>query len=137
MFIAESDYAHDTEITFQIRDVQALCFTSPTIQNVYAPTHVTLPRTRLAVIYDILGKRTVRKGSHTITVSLTSIDGRTHTKQQQDLANGRIALLDTSTLTPGPYRLNLTITTADDKQCAHETRSIVASKGPIASRVGS
>ncbi len=132
LFIAEGDYAHDTDLRFQIRDVHLLRFTSPTIQRVVAPVYITLPQTRLAVSYDILGTRTVRKDSHSITVSLTSPDGRTHTKQQQDLANGRLALLDTATLTPGHYRLNLTITTADGKHCARETQSIEVVDGPLA-----
>ena len=132
LFVAESDYAHDTELRFQIKDFHLLRFTSPTIQRVVAPAYITLPQTRLAVRYDILGTRTVRKGSHTLTASLTSPDGRIYTKQQQDLADGRVVILDTSTLTPGSYHLNLTVTTADGKPCAHETQPVEAVDGPLA-----
>ena len=129
LFIAESDYAHGTDITFQVRDVELLRFTSPTIQRVYAPSYLTLPRNRLTVSFDILGTRSVREGSHTITASLVSADGRTRTQQQQDLVDGRVAILDASTLVPGRYRLDLMIVAADGTRCAHEMQPIMAVDG--------
>ena len=132
LYIAESDYAHGTDITFRIKDIKLLRFTSPTIQRVYAPAYITLPCNRLAVSFGTMGTRSVRKGSHTITASLTSTDGRTHKAQQQDLADGRIAILDTSTLVPGSYSLNLTITAADGTTCGRETQPIEAINGPLA-----
>ena len=132
LFVAESDYAHGTDITFQVRDVKLLRFTSPTIQRVYAPAYVALPRHRLAVSFDILGTRPVRKGSHTITVSLTSGDGFTCTEQQQDLADERVVILDTSTLVPGRYRMDLTIIADDGTRCAHEMQPIEAVDGLLA-----
>jgi len=132
LFLAESDYAHGTDLTFQVRDIKLLRFTSPTIQRVYTPAYFTLPRNRLAVLFGILGTRTVRKGSHTITVSLTSTDDCMRTEQQQDLADGCVAILDTSTLVPGRYRMDLTIVAADGTRCAHERQSIEAIDGPLA-----
>jgi len=132
LFVAESDYAHGTDLTFQVRDVKLLRFTSPTIHRVYAPAYVTLPRNRLAVPFGITGTRPVRKGSHTITVSLISGDGRKRTEQQQDLADGRVAILDTSTLVPGRYRIDLTIVAADGTRCAHETQPIEVVDGLLA-----
>ncbi len=132
VFVAESDYAHGTDLTFQVRDIKLLRFTSPTIQRVYAPEYITLPRNRLAVSFGILGTRSVRKDSHTITVSLASGDGRTRTEQQQDLADGRVAILDSSTLVPGRYRMDLTIVAADGTRCAHERQQIEAVDGLLA-----
>jgi hypothetical protein len=129
LFIAESDYAHGTDLTFQIRDVKLLRFISPTIQRAYAPSYITLPRNRLAVSFDILGTRSVGKGSHTITASLASRDGRTCTQQRQDLVDGRVAILDISTLVPGRYRLDLTIVAANGTRCAHEMQPIEAVDG--------
>jgi len=129
LYVAESDYAHGTDLSFQIRDIKLLRFTTPTIQSVYAPEFITLPRNRLAVYFSILGTRSVRKGTHTITVSLASGDGKTRTEQQQDLADGRVAVLDTSNLVPGSYSLNLTITAADGSTCAQESQSIEAVGG--------
>jgi hypothetical protein len=131
LFVAESDYAHGTDLTFQIKDIKLLRFTSPTIQRVYAPVYVTLPRNRLAISFDVIGTRRVRKGSHTITASLTSGDGRTRTEQQQDLTEGRIVILDTSTLIPGRYSMNLTIVAADGTRCANEMQLIEAINGPL------
>ena len=131
LFVAESDYAHGTDITFQVKDIKLLRFTSPTIQCVYAPAYITLPCNHLAVSFGIIGIRSVRKGSHTITASLTSTDGRTHKAQQQDLADGRIVILDTSMLVPGRYSLNLTITAADGTTCEHVTQPIEAIDGPL------
>jgi hypothetical protein len=132
LFVAESDYAHSTDLTFQVREVKLLRFTSPTIQRVYAPEYITLPRNRLAVSFDILGTRPVRKGSYTIAVSLASGDGRTSTKQKQDLADGRVVILDTSTLVPGRHRLDLTIFASDGTRCAHEMQSIETVDGLLA-----
>ncbi|MHC4225822.1 MAG: hypothetical protein ACYSW0_00185 [Planctomycetota bacterium] len=134
LFVAESDYAHGTDITFQVRDVKLLRFISPTIQHVYVPEYIALPRNSLSVSFDIVGTRTVRKGSHTITVSLASTEDRTRTEQQQDLADGRVVILDTSTLVPGRYRMDLTIATADGTRCAHEMQRIEAIDGPLVCR---
>jgi len=131
LFVAESDYAHGTDITFQIKDIKLLRFTSPTIQRVYAPAYVTLPRNRLAISFDVLGTRLVRKGSHTITASLTSEDRRTHTEQQQDLIEGYVVILDTSTLIPGRYTMDLTVVAADGTRCANEMHLIEAINGPL------
>lgn len=131
MHVAENDYAHGTDITFGVRDVKLLRFKSPTIQRVHAPAYITLPRNFLAVSFDITGARSVRKGSHTITASLKSTDGRTRTQQQQDLADGRVVILDTSTLAPGRYRLDLRIAASDGTTCAHETQSIESVDGPL------
>jgi hypothetical protein len=84
-------------------------------------------------LFDITGTRSVRNGSHTITASLTSTNGRMRTVQQQDLAGGHAIILDTSTLTPGLYRLDLTIIDADGTKCSHEAQSIEAVHGPLAS----
>jgi hypothetical protein len=132
LYVAESDYAHGTDLTFQVRDIKLLRFTSPTIQRVFAPVYITFPRKRLAVSFDILGTRSVRKGSHTITVSLASDDGRTRTEQQQDLADGRVVILDTSTLVPGRCHMDLMIVAADGTRCAHERQSIEAVEGLLA-----
>ncbi len=132
LFVAESDYAHGTDLTFQVRDIKLLRFTTPTIQRVYAPVYVTLPRNSLAVSFGIMGTRSVRKGSHTITVSLASGDGRTRTEQQQDLADGLVAILDTSTLVSGRYRMDLMIAAADGTRCAQQRQSIKAVDGLLA-----
>ncbi len=81
--------------------------------------------------YAIKASCECRKGSHTITVSLASGDGRTRTEQQQDLADGRVAILDTSTLVPGRYRLDLTIGAADGTRCVYEMQPIEAIDGPL------
>jgi hypothetical protein len=132
LFVAESDYAHGTDLTFEIRDIELLRFTSPVIQRVDAPAYVTLPRSRLAVSFEIVGTRSVRPGSHTVTLSLTSGDGRTRTEQQQDLANEHVVVLDTSTLVPGSYHMDLAIIAADGTRCAHERRPLEAVAGPLA-----
>ena len=131
LFIAESDYAHDTDLVFQIRDVKLLRFTSPAIQRVDAPEYIMLPRTRLPVSFGILGTRSVRKGSHTITASLTDADGGTHATGRQDLADGHAVVLDTSALTPGRYRLHLTIADPQGETCSRMTQSLDAVRGPM------
>ena len=132
IFVAENDYGHGTDLTFQISEVKLLRFTSPVIQRVEVPTYLTLPRSRLPVSFTILGTRSVRKGSHTVTASIVSADGRTRTAQEQDVAGGGAVVLDTSTLAPGRYRLELTITDANGKTCSHQTQSIEAVDGPLA-----
>ncbi len=59
-------------------------------------------------------------------------DGRTRTEQQQDLADGRVVILDTSTLVPGRYRMDLTIIASDGTRCAHEMQPIEAVDGLLA-----
>ena len=131
LFVAESDYAHGTDLSFQVTEVKLLRFRSPTIQRVDVPTCITLPRTHLAVAFDILGTPSVRKGSHTITASLASADARTRIAEAQDLTGARTVILDTSALMPGRYRLNLTIVDADGMTRAHAVQSIGAVNGPL------
>ena len=133
LYVAESDYAHGTDITFQIRDIKLLRFKSPAIQRIDVPAYITLPRNRLAISFDITAARSVHKNSHTITASLKSADGRTRAQQQQDLADGRIIVLDTPTLVPGRHHLDLMIAASDGTTCAHETQLIKAVNGPSAS----
>ena len=133
LFIAENDYAHGTDLAFQVGEVRLLQFTSPVIQRVDVPSYLTLPQTQLPISFDILGTRSVHKGSHTIAASLTSADGRTRTSQQQDLADGLAVALDTSTFASGRYRLDLTIVDAQGVTCSHETRFMEAVDGPLAS----
>jgi len=132
LFLAESDYGHGTDLAFEIRDIELLRFTSPVIQRVDAPAYVMLPRERLAVSFDIAGTRSVRPGSHTVTLSLASDDGRTRMQQQQDLANEHVVILDTSTLVPGRYHMDLAIIAADGTRCAQERRPLDAVAGPLA-----
>jgi len=132
LFLAESDYAHGTDLAYEIRDIELLRFTSPVIQRVDVPAYVMLPRERLAVSFDIAGTRSVRPGSHTATLSLASADGRTRTQQQQDLANEPVVILDTSTLVPGRYHMDLAIVAADGTRCSQERRPLEAVAGPLA-----
>jgi len=132
LFLAESDYAHGTDLAFEIRDIELLRFTSPVIQRVDVPAYVMLPRERLAVSFDIAGTRSVQPGSHTATLSLASDDGRTRMQQQQDLANEHVVILDTSTLVPGRYHMDLAIIAADGTRCAQERRLLKAIAGPLA-----
>ena len=107
-------------------------FSSPTIKRVDVPSYITLPRTRLTVAFDILGTRFIRKGDHSITASLVSDDGRAHITETLDLAGAATVMLDTSTLTPGRYRLNLTIVDADGTVCVQAAQSMEAINGPLA-----
>ncbi|MCU0918196.1 MAG: hypothetical protein MUC88_27075, partial [Planctomycetes bacterium] len=132
LHVAESNYAHGTDLTFAVRDIELLRFTSPMIQGVDAPAYITLPRARLAVSFDIVGARSVQPGSHSVTVSLVSGDGHTCTKRQQDLAGEQVVMLDTSTLVPGRYHLELVLRTADGTKCAQERRPLAAVAGPLA-----
>ncbi len=132
LFIAERDYAHGTELTFDIKRIELLRFASPTIEQVHVPQYIMLPRSRLAVSFDLMGTRLVRRGSHRIGVSLTSADGRTHAEREQDLAGERVVVLDTSALVPGRYRLELAITAADGTKSIQQTRTIEAVAGPLA-----
>jgi hypothetical protein len=102
------------------------------IQRVEAPAYVLLPRPRLAVSFDIVGTRSVRPGSHTVTLSLVSGDGRPCTEQTQDLAGEHVVILDTSTLGPGRYHMDLAMVAADGTRCAQERRLLEAVDGPLA-----
>jgi hypothetical protein len=51
-------------------------------------------------------------------------------QQKQDLARQRVIVLDTSSISPGDYRLYLKITDAEGKLCWEETRDMEAVPGP-------
>jgi hypothetical protein len=53
-------------------------------------------------------------------------------EQQQDLANEHVVILDTSTLVPGRYHVDLAIIAADGTRCAQERRPLEAVAGPLA-----
>jgi hypothetical protein len=134
LFIAEGDYAHGDRLTFDVSEFQLLRFTSPMIQRVDVPKFFVLPEARLPILFNVLGDRSVKKGSHTISAALTSAEGRTVAKRRQDLADGSVVVLDTPTLAPGRCQLKLTIEDRDGKACSRETCEIEAVEGPLYSK---
>lgn len=129
-FIAEADYPHGCKLQFEIESIKLLRFKSPMFSQVEIPKYVMLPRKTLAIPFEVMGTRSVRKGSHTITAILTDKLGKFVTYQKLDLATNRLFVLDTSKLTPGEYRLNMTIKTKSGKSCSQSSKTIIAINGP-------
>jgi hypothetical protein len=112
LFIAEGDYRHGDQITFDIGSVKLLRFTAPLISRLDVPRFVMLPQSTLPVTFELVGAGTVRPGNRRMQVQLIDRKGNIRAECSQDLANGTIAVLDTSRLTPGKYTLKAEILTA-------------------------
>ncbi len=129
-FISEANYPHDCKLQFDFESIKLLRFKSPMFSQVEIPKYLLLPQKNLAIPFEVMGTRSVRKGSHTITAILTNRLGKFITYQKQDLAVDRLFVLDTSTLSPGEYRLTLSIKTKSGKSCSQLSKTIIAINGP-------
>ena len=130
LFISENDFAHSTNLTFDVAEVKLLQFKSPMISQITVPEYLLLPKTRLPISFEVMGTNSVKPGSHGVVASLTTAEGWSIAQQKQDLAGQRVVVLDTSSIPPGYYRLHLKITDAVGKLCSEETRDIEAIPGP-------
>ena len=156
LFISENDYAHNTNLTFDVAEAKLLRFKSPVISQLTVPEYLLLPRTRLPISFEVMGtnsanpnrrlRLTVKPGSHRVVASLTTSEGQVIAEQKQDLfwvgksgfsegkerhlAGQRVVVLDTSSISPGHYQLQLTIADAEGNLCSEETRYMEAIPGP-------
>ncbi len=131
IFIAEGNFAHGTSLTFDIAEARLLRFKSPMISQIDAPAYFTLPTTWLPVEFNVMGTGAVEVGSHTLTALLETTEGQGVAQQQQDLAERRVIVLNTASISPGRYRLRLKITDAEGELCSEGTRDIEALAGPV------
>jgi len=132
LFISESDYRDGMSLTIDIGDARLVAFKSPTVTSVVAPRVIVLPRSRLAVPFDLLGAPPSGRGVCTMTASMTDAAGIIRAETRQDLAEGRLAVLDTSPLDPGRYALSVKVSAADGTILSQSTCSIECLPGPLA-----
>lgn len=130
LFISENDFAHGTNLTFDMAEAKLLRFKSPMISQIIVPEYLLLPKTWLPVSFKVMGTNSVKPGSHEVAASLTTAAGRVIVQQKQDLAGQRVVVLDTSSIPPGRYGLHLKIADAAGKLCSEETRDMEAIPGP-------
>jgi hypothetical protein len=130
LFISEGDFAHDTNLTFDLAEVKLLRFKSPVISEITVPEYLLLPRTRLPVSFEVMGTSSVKSGSHEVVASLVNSEGQSIAQKKQDLAGQRVVVLDTSSISPGDYGIHLKITDAEGNLCWEETRDMKAVPGP-------
>lgn len=130
LFISESDFAHNTNLTFDVAEGKLLRFKSPVISEITVPEYLLLPGTRLPVSFEVMGASSIKPGSHQVAASLVNSEGESIAQKKQDLAGQRVVVLDTLSISPGDYRLYLKITDAEGKLCWEETRDIEAVPGP-------
>jgi len=128
--ISEGNYAHGTNLIFDVAEVKLLRFKSPMISQITIPEYYPLPKASLPVSFEVMGTGSVKPGSHEVVASLKNAEDRTIAQQKQDLNEQRVIVLDTSSIPPGNYRLHLKITDADGKLCSEEARDMEAIPGP-------
>ncbi len=129
--LSEHDYAHGTELIFDIGEASLLRLTAPVIAEMDAPRHVLLPRRTLPFTFDVIGTGAVTPGSHTIAAALEGTDGATVAEARQDLAEPHRMALPLSAIRPGAYTLRLTIRDADGKKCSEAAQPVTAHAGPL------
>ena len=118
LFLGESDFQHGTNLSFDVAEVKLLRFTSPVISRLDGPRFVVLPDSKLPIGFEVMGTGSVTKGSHRVKASVFDSQGRIQAENVQDLAAGRVVVLDLSQLTPGRYGLKLEITSAAGDRCS-------------------
>ena len=134
VFISERNYANGTHLTFDVAEVNLLRVKSPVIVQIEVPRVVMLPRSVLPVRLEVMGTRSVRRGTHTIEATLVDERGQTHAKTVQDLASGTFLVLDTSRLRPGTYTLKASIVTADGVRWSQAESRLGYLPGPLFDR---
>ncbi len=129
-FISEANYPHGTKLQFDIESIKLLRLKSPMLSQFEVPKYIMLPHSSLAVPFEIMGTRSVKKGSHKITATMTDSSGKLCSYQTLDLATNRLLVLDLSKLSPGEYRFDMTIKTKSGKSCYKTSKTIIAINGP-------
>ena len=129
-FISEANYAHGTKLQFEFESIKLLRFKSPMISQIDVPKYIMLPRSTLAIPFEIMGTRSVKKGSHKMTATLSDSSGKLRTYETLDLATNRLLVLDLSAFTPGKYQLDIFIKTKNGKSCYKTSKTIIAINGP-------
>lgn len=130
-FISEANYPHEAKLKFEFESIKLLQFKSPMLSQIDLPKYIMLPRSSLAIQFEVQGTRSVKKGSHKIMALLTDKSGKLRAYQSLDLATNRLLVLDSSALTAGEYRFDLTIKTKAGKTCYKTSKTITAINGPI------
>ena len=129
-FIAEANYPHAAKLQFDIGSIRLLRFKTPMISQLDAPSFITLPQASLPIPFEIMGTRSIGKGSHRISAALTHSSGRRYSPLTVDLDQNRLLVLDTSDLSPGKYQLDLTITTQDGQSVHQSSKTLRVISGP-------
>jgi len=131
LFISERDYNDKVNLTFDIAEARLLRFKSPVISRIDVPRLVMLPCSKLPVVFDIVGRRSINKGSHKVKVSVIDVYGRACAELEQDLTVGTTAVLETTRLKPGHYRLQVEITSSEGKCCSESSCELECIAGPF------
>ena len=120
------DFAHGTNLTFDIADIELLRFKIPVISQIIVPEYIPLPKTRLPISYDVMGTSSIKLESHKVIALLTTMEGQLVTQQEQDLSSQHFIVLDTSSISPGRYQLHLKVIDAEGKLCSEGIKDIEA-----------
>lgn len=131
LFIAESDYLDQTNLTFEIGSVRLWATARPLLSNLETASHLLLPATNFPVSFEVIGLGTATKGSHVVSASLVDEKGAVRASRKQDLVAGGRLDLEVGTLQPGQYTLRTQISTAAGEPCSELSRSVEAIAGPF------
>ncbi len=130
LFVAEANYPHSSAMQFEIRSVRLLRFKTPMVSHLDAPGVITLPRTSLAIPFEIMGTRSIQRESHRIHARLVDASGNRGSLTTMELDQQRLLVIDTSRLRPGECRLDVAITSGDGQVVYRSTKSLLAIRGP-------
>lgn len=129
LFVAESNYADETSMQFDIERVRLLRFREPVIARLDAPSVMMLPRKSLPIPFEVMGTRSIGKDSHRLTAALINSAGHPVTETTVNVSRDRTVVLDTSSIPAGKYRLETAIVT-DDGRRPGPTFTVNAVAGP-------
>lgn len=131
LFISESDYLDQTNLTFEIGSVRLLATSRPLLSHLETASYLLLPAANFPVSFEVIGLGTATKGSHVVSASLVDEKGAVCASRKQDLVAGGGLDLDIGKLRPGKYTLRTQISTAAGEPCSELSRSVEAIAGPF------
>ncbi|MDZ4199823.1 MAG: hypothetical protein U1E27_11140, partial [Kiritimatiellia bacterium] len=131
LVIAESHYAHGTFLRFDFDSVEFVRLNVPVLSRVQCANAILTPARWMTVSAGYLGAAAARERGCRIEASLIDSAGKTVSSVTVPLSESEEFRLATDGVTPGEYRLSVSIVDRDGQTLSEHSRRLIALQGPF------
>ncbi len=131
LWVSESDFRDKTHLQFDVGAARLIRFKAPVVSRIDAPRIVTLPQSRLAVPFELLGARSVTSGAWKVDATMADISGTVRAEATQDLADGSTVVVDTKGIPSGRYKLTVKISATKGDASGQSSCDVECLDGPL------
>jgi hypothetical protein len=124
--IREREYMHKDRLTFIIKDICLVRNKQPAIEEILFPETILLPRQKYSFQTKILGIRKSSQAQYSVSTKLSALGGKLYNNTTTSLEMADMITLDTSSLKPGKYMLQVMIMDMNGEVVSIVTKNILA-----------